>query len=591
MHQLSDTVNRKFIETFSVDEWEIETDSGWVDITSVSKTIPYKRWVLKLENGYELLCADTHIVFTGALEEIFVKDLSVNDLVMTDSGAFKVFKIYETDIIENMYDLSVNSGDHRFFSNGILSHNSTTVCGFMLWYLIFNSDKTVALLANKGDTAQEILSRVQLAYENLPIWLQQGIATWNKRRIELENNSRIIAAATSSSAIRGYTINFLFIDEMAHIEDWESFYTSVYPTIANSKQSKIALVSTPLGLNHFWAFWEGARMKKNNYNPILVTWTQVPGRDEKWKQEILGGMNNDLEKFSQEFEVEFQGSSGTLIAGWKLKQLVPQVPIHEKDGLYQYIPSEKDHSYVCVVDISRGKGLDYSAFHIIDVTNVPYNQVCVFRSNMITPLDYCEVIHRVGKTYNNAYILIEINDSYGSQISMALYYDFEYENIFFTEGAGRNGKKISAGFAKNTEMGIITTKPVKQAGCSFAKLLIEQNQLILNDANTIGELSTFSKKAESYKAEPGKHDDLAMGLVLFGWLSHQQYFKELTDIHTMQHLRDKTSAEIDMDMAPFGYIDDGGTVDEVIEPKFRSWLIGSDEDLIPDKEFSIMTNF
>jgi len=434
---------------------------------------------------------------------------------------------------------------------------STTTCAFILWYIIFQADKTVALLANKGETAREILGRVQLAYQHLPRWLQQGVKEWNKGSFELENNSRVIAAATSASAIRGYTINLLFIDEAAHIENWDEFFTSVYPTISSGTDSKIVLVSTPNGLNHFYSTWQNAIEGRNGYANILVSWKDVPGRDEAWKEETIAGMNFDHEKFNQEMNCQFLGSSGTLISGWKLKEMVHLSPLTERDGLSQYVEPEKEHVYVMVCDVSRGKGLDYSAFQVLDVTNMPYKQVCTFRNNSLTPIDYADVIYRIAKNYNNALVLVEINDI-GEQVSHSIHYDFGYDNMLFTENGGRRGKRVTSGFgSKKSDKGIRTTKIVKSIGCSMLKLLIEQNQLVVNDFTTINELSTFSKKRNSYEAEPGKHDDLVMCLVLFAWLSEQQYFKDHTDINTLSSLREKTADDMEQDLAPFGFLMNG----------------------------------
>jgi len=455
---------------------------------------------------------------------------------------------------------------------------STTTCGFILWYIIFHADKTVALLANKGETAREILGRIQLAYQHLPKWLQQGVKEWNKGSFELENNSRVIAAATSSNNIRGFSINLLFIDEAAFIENWNEFFTSVYPTISSGTESKIVLVSTPNGLNHFYQIWQNAAEKRNNYKPIKVMWYDVPGRDEDWRKDTLAAMNFDTEKFEQEYCVEFLGSSGTLIAGWKLKELVHQTPLMNKDGLYLYNQSVKNRSYVCIVDVSRGKGLDYSAFSILDVTKMPYEQVCAYKNNLISPIDYADVIHRVCKSYNNAAVLVEINDI-GEQVSTSLHFDFEYENVLFTESAGRSGKRITSGFGSNIDKGIRTTKSVKSVGCSILKLLIEQNQLIVNDFNTINELSTFSRKGVSYEAEPGKNDDMVMGLVLFAWLSDQTYFKEYTNINTLAKLREKSEEEILQELTPFGFFDNGITAEEIVEaPRVRGWMNDEVED-------------
>jgi hypothetical protein len=501
-----------------------------------------------------LKCQQDPIYFA----ETYVKIITLNDGLQN---------FHPWDYQKNMIN-SFKDNRYTIVTTARQAGKSTTTCAYILWFIIFHPDKTVALLANKGDTAREILGRVQLAYQHLPKWLQQGVVEWNKGSFVLENNSRVLAAATSASAIRGYTINLLFIDEAAHIDGWDEFFTSVYPTISSGKDSKIILVSTPNGLNHFYATWVNAIENRNGYHAIQVNWRDVPGRDDDWKQNTLAGMNFDIEKFNQEMECEFLGSSGTLISGWKLKELVHQNPMVEKEGLIQYFQPIKEHVYIMVCDVSRGKGLDYSAFQLVDVTSMPYQQVCVYRNNSVTPIDYADTIHRLAKAYNNASVLVEVNDI-GEQVSHSLHYDFGYENVLFTENAGRSGKRITGGFGGgNVDKGIRTTKIVKTIGCSILKLLIEQNQFIVNDFHTINELSTFSKKGSSYEAEPGKHDDLVMCLVLFAWLSEQQYFKDYTNINTLMSLRDKTEEDMEQDLSPFGFIDTGhdeNMVDESYE--------------------------
>jgi hypothetical protein len=434
---------------------------------------------------------------------------------------------------------------------------TTTAVAVILHYILFNDYKTVALLANKGDAAREILDRIKIAYEALPKWIQQGVIEWNKGSVEFENGSKIIAAATSSSGIRGKSVSFLYIDEAAFVENWDEFFASVFPTISSGKTTKILLTSTPNGLNHFYKTCHGAIENTNGYQYIEVKWQKVPGRDEEWKRDTLASMDFDLQKFAQEFECQFLGSSGTLIDGSKLKNLVPKNPIHEANGVSIYEEPIQGNTYFAIVDVSRGKGLDYSAMHIIDATKMPYKQVCTFRDNMIVPIEYTEIIHILSKKYNDAQVLTEINDI-GGQIPELLLHEYEYENILYTETAGRAGRRISSGFgSKKADKGVRTTKQVKSVGCSVLKLLIEQDQLIVNDFNTISELSTFSRKGVSYEAESGSHDDLVMGLVLFAWLSDQQYFKHLTDISTLQHLRDRTRKELEDDLLPFGFINDG----------------------------------
>ena len=521
-------------------------------------------WTPELVQEY-IRCSQDVIYFT----ETYMKIINVDKGLIN----FKLYP-YQKEML-----LSFSNNRFNIVTTARQAGKSTTTCAFILWYIIFHKDKTVALLANKGDTAREILGRIQLAYQHLPTWLQQGIKEWNKGSFELENNSRVIASATSTDSIRGYSINMLFIDEAAFIENWDEFFTSVYPTISSGSESKIVLVSTPNGLNHFYSIWINAEQKRNQYQNIKVLWQDVPGRNERWKEDTLAAMNFDLEKFDQEYNCEFLGSSGTLISGWKLKELVHQTPIVEREGLIQYIPPLEQHVYIMLCDVSRGKGLDYSAFQLIDVTNMPYQQACVYRNNAISPIDYADFIHRTAKAYNNASVLVEINDI-GEQVSHSLHYDFGYENVLFTENAGRSGKRITGGFGGGSvDKGIRTTKIVKSVGCSILKLLIEQNQFIVNDFHTINELSTFSKKGTSFEAESGKHDDLVMCLVLFAWLSEQQYFKDYTNINTLMSLREKTEEDMEQDMAPFGFMFDGrDEYDETIE-KFvpESWMFNSQE--------------
>jgi hypothetical protein len=427
---------------------------------------------------------------------------------------------------------------------------TTAVC-IILHYILFNEHKLVALLANKGDAAREILDRIQLAYRALPDWLQVGIKIWNKGSIELENGCKVLAAATSSSAIRGKSVALLYIDEVAFVENWDDFSASVLPTISSGKKTKILYTSTPRGLNHFYVTCEGARKGINGYAFVEVMWDRVPDRDEEWKKRTLADLNYDTERFAQEYECSFIGSSGTLISGAMLKLLSPEIPIQEKDGLRMYVQPQDKHNYVITVDVSRGKGLDYSAFQVIDVTEMPYKQVCTYKNNLVTPMDYTSVIFRIAKFYKDAIVLVETNDI-GEQVSTSLLWDYEYDNLVYTESAGARGKRISVGGSK-AEPGVRTTVNVKAIGCSMLKLLIEQKQLLIGDANTIYELSRFSKKGKSYEAESGAHDDLVMGLVLFAWMTDQQYFKEMTNLDTLSKLRDRTEEEIEESLMPFGF--------------------------------------
>lgn len=483
-----------------------------------------------------------------------------NDPVYFAETYFKIVHVDHGLIPFKLYDYQ-KEAVLASMKNRKLVINASRQCGktsvatvIILHYALFNDNKKVALLANKADMAQEILSRIQLAYEYLPHWLKCGVSEWNKRRIEFDNGTIIMAAASSSSSIRGQSVSMLYIDENAFVEHWDEFSASVMPTLSSGEETKMIFTSTPNGLNHFFHYCDGAKKKTNGFYYIEVPWTKVPGRDEKWKNEVLGSINHDLQKFEVEYNCAFEGSSGTLISGAVLKNMLPSQPnqVMPGYGFTIYEQPVRGNRYFAVVDVSRGKGLDYSAFHIIDTTTLPYQQSAVYRNNMVTPTDYTDFLFRICKLYNDAYALIEINDI-GGQVADLLYYDYEYENIISTESHGRAGKRVSGGFGKSVDRGIRTTKTVKAVGCSMLKLLIEQGKLKIHDRETISELNTFSAKAKSFEAEPGKHDDLVMGLVFFGWLSQDSFFSELNDDNIMKHLRDRSDDELMEDLVGFGF--------------------------------------
>jgi hypothetical protein len=452
---------------------------------------------------------------------------------------------------------------------------STTIIAFLLHYVLFNESVNVAILANKGAVARELLSRLQLAYENLPKWLQQGAVVWNKGNIEVENGSKVIAAATSSSAVRGSSFNIIFLDEFAHVPQniAESFFTSVYPTISSGESTKVLIVSTPLGMNMFYKMWIEAEEGRNDYVPIEVHWSDMPGRDLKWKEETI--RNTSEVQFTQEFECEFVGSTYTLIAPSKLRSMVFKTPLHINNNLSVYEEPIKNHTYALVADTSQGKGVDYSALVVFDVSEMPYTQVAVFRDNTISPLLYPNVIHNVGNKYNQAHVLIEVNDI-GSQVADTLHYDLEYENIMIVTMRGRAGQQIGGGFAKNIQLGIRTSKQIKRIGCAALKDLIEQDQLIIPDFETIKELTTFALTNNTYQAEEGAHDDLAMTLVIFSWLVQQRYFKELTNMDVRKKMWEDQMETLEQDMLPFGIIDDGMAQETVVDTEGQSWDVVDD---------------
>jgi len=434
---------------------------------------------------------------------------------------------------------------------------STTSVSYLLHYAVFNDSTNIGILANKAATARDLLGRLQTAYENLPKWMQQGIISWNKGSLELENGSKILAASTSASAVRGMSFNILFLDEFAFVPNHiaESFFASVYPTITSGKNTKVIMVSTPHGMNHFYRYWHDAERGKNEYIPTDVHWSEVPGRDAVWKEQTIA--NTSEQQFRVEFECEFLGSVNTLIAPAILKNMVYENPITRNAGLDIYEKPEKDHNYIITVDVARGLGNDYSAFLVFDVTQFPYKVVAKYRNNEIKPMLFPNIILDVAKGYNNSYILVEVNDI-GDQVASILQYDLEYENLLMASMRGRNGQIVGQGFSgKKTQLGVRTTSAVKKLGCSNLKTLIEDHKLLTCDYEIISELTTFAQKHNSFEAEEGCNDDLAMCLVIFAWLVAQEYFKEMTDNDIRKRLYEEQKNQIEQDMAPFGFIETG----------------------------------
>tara|TARA_B100000427_G_scaffold17952_1_gene13855 strand:+ start:181 stop:1854 length:1674 start_codon:yes stop_codon:yes gene_type:complete len=446
------------------------------------------------------------------------------------------------------------------------SGKSTIVTSYLLWYVLFNDNVNVAILANKAATAREMLGRLQLSYENLPKWMQQGIVGWNKGSLELENGSKILAASTSASAVRGMSFNVIFLDEFAFIPNHiaDQFFSSVYPTISSGKSTKVIIISTPHGMNMFYKLWHDAERGKNEYTTTEVHWSQVPGRDDVWKEQTIA--NTSEEQFRVEFECEFLGSVDTLISASKLRTMTYEDPLTSNQGLDVYIKPEEGHQYTITVDVARGVTKDYSAFTVIDTSTIPYQLVAKYRNNTIKPLLFPNIIHQVACAYNHAYVLVEVNDI-GAQIGDILQFDLEYDNLLMSAMRGRAGQVIGQGFSgTKVQLGVKMSTTVKKQGCSNLKQLLEDDKLLLNDYDIISELTTFIQKGQAWEAEDGCNDDLAMCLVIFSWLATSDYFKELHDSDVRARMYKEQREGIEQDMAPFGFVDDGlGDETEVID--------------------------
>ena len=509
-----------------------------------------------------LKAANVEMSFTPEQVQEWIK--CADDPVYFTRNYIKIVSLDEGLVPFKMWDFQEDM-INRFHTNRFniaklprQTGKSTTVVSYLLHYAIFNDNVNIGILANKLTTSRELLGRLQLAYENLPKWMQQGIVSWNKGSLELENGSKIMAASTSSSAVRGMSFNIIFLDEFAFVPTHiaEQFFSSVYPTISSGKSTKVIIISTPNGMNMFYKLWHDAERGKNEYVTTEVHWSQVPGRDAKWKEQTIA--NTSQRQFTQEFECEFLGSVDTLIAASKLRTMVYDDPItNNNKGLVVYENPQKEHDYIVTVDVARGVGSDYSAFLVFDITKFPYRLVARYRNNEIKAIMFPTIVTQMATSYNRAYVLTEVNDI-GDQVASMMHFDLEYDHILMCAMRGRAGQIVGTGFSgKKTQLGVKMSKTVKKVGCLNLKTFIEDDKLIIPDYETIAELTTFISKRESFEAEEGCHDDLAMCLVIFAWLAVQDYFKEMTDNDVRQRIYDEQKNQIEQDMSPFGFISDG----------------------------------
>ena len=518
--------------------------------------------------------ANTAIEFTPDQVQEFIK--CKGDPVYFARNYIKIVSLDEGLVPFSMYDFQedmVRCFHENRFNIAKLPRQtgkSTTVVSYLLHYIIFNDNVNIGILANKASTSRELLSRLQLAYENLPRWMQHGILAWNKGNVELENGSKILAASTSSSAVRGMSFNIIFLDEFAFVPNHiaEQFFSSVYPTISSGKSTKVIIISTPNGMNMFYKLWHDAERGKNEYTTTEVHWSQVPGRDAAWKEQTI--KNTSQRQFTQEFECEFLGSVDTLIAASKLRTMVYEEPIERKNGLDVYELPIPDHEYVMTVDVSRGVSNDYSAFVVVDITTIPYKVVAKYKNNNIKPLLFPNIIHPVAMSYNHAFVLCEVNDI-GGQVADIMQFDLEYDNLLMCAMRGRAGQIVGQGFSHKSQLGIKMTSTVKKTGCSNLKALIEDDKLLISDYDIIAEMTTFIQKKQSFEAEEGCNDDLAMCLVIFAWLSVQDYFRELTSDDVRKRIFEDQRESIEEDMAPFGFILDGTDEDSFVDEQGDTW--------------------
>lgn len=528
-------IDKKFIDSIEIEDFEILTDTGWKPVTAIYKTISYQVYELRTESGKILKCADTHIIFDEHYNNLFVKDC-LGKRIITIDGIETVTDLIKHDEYENMYDLTVNSDEHRFWSDGILSHNTSTAAAYFLWCILFNSNYNIGCMANKMFMAKEILSKIKDMYVWLPRFLKVPVSKWNMESIQLVNGSRIITAATSVSAFRGSSLNILYGDEFAFVPPniQQDFMASVYPTISSGKNTKIIFTTTPNGMSgEFYKLWVDATEGRNRYNALKFIWSAVPDRDDKWRDETIANIGET--RFNVEYNCEFMGSSNTLISPDHLKRLRWADPIITDKDLRIYKKPEDGRVYFMSVDVGQGKSLDYSTFTIFDITDKNHvEQVAVYRNNEIEPSVYPTIIAQSASYYNDAFVLVENNDA-GILVADILFNDLEIENLLFTRRESSKGGIATGQYrlAFTGTPGVKTTKSVKTTGCISLKQLIESGNLILHDKDTISELMVFIDKDQKgiFAAEQGEHDDLVMNCVLFSWAMNEKFFKSLMDFN------------------------------------------------------------
>lgn len=536
MQTLSEDI--KFVDILEIETgWQIETDTGFHPVSKIYKTVKYEKYILKTDTK-ELECADLHKVFLSDYSEIFVKDLVPGDRIITKSGIETVISVENTGIKEHMYDITVDSEDHRYYTNGILSHNTTVVVCFLLWYVLFHKNKLCAVLANKGATARQIVSRIELAYMNLPKWLAQGVTEWNKGSFSLENGSAIISAATSSDSVRGSSFSMIFLDEVAFCNGFMEFWRSTFPTISSGTETKAILVSTFNGQNHFYDMWQDAIAGRSLFVPSRVDWWDVPGRDENWHQEQLRNMSE--EDFAQEYGNEPLGSGMTLISSKGFSVLESSKKDPEQFTLTSkiYEAPKKGHQYMISCDCAD-TGIDYSTINVIDISEFPYRQVAVYRDNKISHLMFPHIILQFALKYNNAAVLIESNDV-GKVILYILNYDMEYDNL------------VSTKIGTKRQLGQRTTVKTKAVGCARLKDMIESGNLVIQDKATVEEFKHFvvNNAKSSYSAETGFHDDLVMGLVIFAYYASTAAFRAEYDKNFIDATADTYEQDVMESLVP-----------------------------------------
>lgn len=575
----SDAVTRKFVDSVNLTGtgWQVEGPSGWVPVTAIHKTVPYETYTVLMDNGIRLNGADTHIVIRQDGSQAFLKDVRMGNVLRSQNGLAGVVFAGLTGGERHMFDLEVDSEDHLYYTEGLVSHNTTVVAAFLLWETIFLEDKKWAVLANLANQALEIMDRYRAMYQALPYFLQMGVRRFNLAKVELENDSSVFSGSSNPDTVRGKSLNGVYWDEAAFTARDEEFWTSTEPVLSSGDTTKAILTSTPKGARGvFHRIWkESMDPEAPNYNgfkQVAVPWHRHPRRDEKWKQSAIGKLGPV--KFKQEHELSFLGSSGSLISPMKLEQMGWMTPISEEEYLRIFYPYDPEHKYIGIVDSAEGVGQDSSVISIIDVTTIPYKLAAKYRNNEIAPIVFPYQVVSLCTQYGTCPVLIETNNDVGGQVSYIVYYELEYEGVICSKSDAR-GMSLLVGAGKP---GIKTTRSVKSIGCANLKALIESDRLVVEDSDIIDELGTFVAKGGSFEADEGCHDDCVATLFLFSWLVKSDWFKEYTSTDIQKSMYEKLREENLSDLLPVsGYHvdEDPGEAEEERSLGLRSTNLGN----------------
>jgi hypothetical protein len=554
---------KKIIAEHDIDVM-VESDSGPVRTFKILETQPFDVWFLELENGMTLDCADNHILFTPLLQEIMVKDLRIGDLVMTESGPSRIVHLENTHIPVSMVDLSIDHEDHRFFSNGILSHNSITSAIFLVWYLLFNHDKNAMILANVGDTAEELMDKVKAIVRGLPFFLKPGMVVNNVMSMKFDNGCRAIAKTTTKTSAIGFTIHFLYMDEFAHIHPnfIESFFRSTYPTVSSSKVSRIIITSTPNGQNKFWELYQGAVEGTNTFYPLRVDWWQIPGRDERWKQNEIANLGSE-ELFNQEYGNQFLSSSSLLLDSKDLKKVQNSGVefvwreiscLSDRNLNYEYLtwhpkfdhdnPEGPGKRYILSVDIASGNKGDFTVVNIFKIVPIPKStietmqdtdfqdeadffgvlQIGILRDNTIKLEDLKTFLEVMCLEYfgsDNVKMLVEMNFKGELLLEKLVANDEFYEEIFIFTKQSEASRTLKPGIR-------YTNDKTKLKYCENLRAYMKKNRIFLTDSKyTVKEMLSFGMNNRGSYSGMGAHDDVAMTVVNLGILFETEEFGQL----------------------------------------------------------------